>query len=67
MHAMVLNAIGAKLEWTEPPDRLPGPDVGACPPITPCSLMIVMLRPIKSPSRIRNAAAARDAMPPPAR
>jgi hypothetical protein len=25
MHAMVLKAIGHKLEWTELPDRLPGP------------------------------------------
>jgi alcohol dehydrogenase, propanol-preferring len=25
MHAMVLNAVGAPLEWTELPDRLPGP------------------------------------------
>jgi alcohol dehydrogenase, propanol-preferring len=25
MHAMVLNRIGAALEWTELPDRLPGP------------------------------------------
>jgi hypothetical protein len=25
MHAMVLKALGAPLEWTELPDRLPGP------------------------------------------
>ena len=25
MHAMVLNAIGRPLEWTELPDRQPGP------------------------------------------
>jgi propanol-preferring alcohol dehydrogenase len=25
MHAMVLNAVGVPLEWTELPDRLPGP------------------------------------------
>jgi propanol-preferring alcohol dehydrogenase len=35
MHAMVLKAIGHKLEWTELPDRLPGPgeirvQVAAC-------------------------------------
>jgi len=35
MHAMVLNKIGAPLEWTELPDRLPAPGeirvkVGAC-------------------------------------
>ena len=35
MHAMVLKKVGAPLEWTELPDRLPGPDeirvkVAAC-------------------------------------
>src|SRR5664279_4172918 len=35
MHAMVLKALGAPLEWTELPDRQPGPDeirvkVAAC-------------------------------------